>query len=445
MGLPLLGETLEFFTPSSSFDIHPFIKKRMKNCTFSFRYGPVFKTRLVGRPLVASADQELNQLVFLQEGRLFESWYPESFTKIFGQDNASELHGPMFKYLKSLFLKFLGSPNLRQVLLQDVQKEALSRLLSWSTQPSIELKTQIGSMIFDVIAKKLISYDPATEKEDLKRNFSAFIRGLISFPLNIPGTAYHRCLQGRKNVINMLKELVAERMMSSPVGGDRADYLDHVVEELRKENSMLTEGVALDLVFALLYASSETPSPALTLAVKFLAENPQALQELTDEHEEILRNRKEQESGITWEEYKSMRFTFQVINETLRLANVAPVIFRKALKDIHINGYTIPAGWGVMVCPPATHLNPEIYKDPLTFNPWRWKVRKEKAETKNFMAFGGGMRLCVGAEFSKVEMAVFLHCLVTKYRWKTVRGGSIMRTPGLQFPHGYHIQVFSKE
>jgi len=36
--------------------------------------------------------------------------------------------------------------------------------------------------------------------------------------------------------------------------------------------------------------------------------------------------------------------------------------------------------------------------------------------SKYFMAFGGGMRFCVGADFTKVQMAVFLHCLVTKYR-----------------------------
>jgi cytochrome P450 len=27
------------------------------------------------------------------------------------------------------------------------------------------------------------------------------------------------------------------------------------------------------------------------------------------------------------------------------------------------------------VCPPAVHLDPEIYEDPLAFNPWRWQVR----------------------------------------------------------------------
>jgi cytochrome P450 len=36
--------------------------------------------------------------------------------------------------------------------------------------------------------------------------------------------------------------------------------------------------------------------------------------------------------------------------------------------------------------------------------------------TKHFMAFGGGLRFCVGTDLSKVLMATFIHCLVTKYR-----------------------------
>lgn len=42
----------------------------------------------------------------------------------------------------------------------------------------------------------------------------------------------------------------------------------------------------------------------------------------------------------------------------------------------------------------------------------------QKGASKNFMAFGGGMRFCVGTDFTKVQMAVFLHCLVTKHRFK---------------------------
>jgi cytochrome P450 len=37
-------------------------------------------------------------------------------------------------------------------------------------------------------------------------------------------------------------------------------------------------------------------------------------------------------------------------------------------------GYTIPAGWVVIVVPPAIHLNSDVYTNPFTFNPWRWEV-----------------------------------------------------------------------
>ncbi|KAI6702169.1 hypothetical protein NL676_011305 [Syzygium grande] len=154
-------------------------------------------------------------------------------------------------------------------------------------------------------------------------------------------------------------------------------------------------------MFVLLFASFETTSLALTLAMKFLLDNPMVLKRLTEEHEAIIRKREDADSALTWKEYKSMTFTFQVINETVRLANIVPGIFRKALRQIQFKGYTIPAGWAVMVCPPAVHLNPAKYEDPLTFNPWRWEV----------------------------QMAVFLHCLVTRYRWQAIKGGNTVRTP----------------
>lgn len=65
-----------------------------------------------------------------------------------------------------------------------------------------------------------------------------------------------------------------------------------------------------------------------------------------------------------------------MINETVRLANIVPGIFRKALRETKFKGYTIPAGWAVMVCPPAVHLNPTKYNHPLEFNPWRWEASK---------------------------------------------------------------------
>jgi cytochrome P450 len=114
----------------------------------------------------------------------------------------------------------------------------------------------------------------------------------------------------------------------------------------------------------------------------------------------------------------------------------------------------------IIIIPPVIHLNPDVYAEPLAFNPWRWEVinfsfdlyisklfffffflnkkkRKKKnrfcidpfificgkqgkelhAGSKTFMAFGGGVRLCVGADFAKLQMAIFIHYLVTQYRY----------------------------
>ncbi|CAL1375426.1 unnamed protein product [Linum trigynum] len=436
MGLPLIGETLQFFAPNTTSEIPPFVKERMK------RYGPIFKTNLVGRPVLVSTDPDLNYFIFQQEGHLFESWYPDTFTEIFGRQNVGSLHGFMYKYLKNMVLNLFGPESLKKMI-PEIEQAASKRLKKWSQQESVEIKDATATMIFDLTAKKLISYDQDSSSENLRENFLAFIQGLISFPIDIPGTAYHKCLQGRKRAMKMLKNLLNERRMNPRK--QQSDFFDHVLEELHRDDTILTEGIALDLMFVLLFASFETTSLALTLAMKFLSDHPKVLKQLTEEHEAIVNRRQNPDSGLTWKEYKSMTFTFQFINETVRLANIVPGIFRKVKRDIQFKDYTIPAGWAVMVCPPAVHLNPTKYEDPLTFNPWRWDGQEINGATRHFMAFGGGMRFCVGTEFTKVQMATFLHCLVTKYRWNPIKGGNIVRTPGLQFPDGYHVQILERD
>jgi cytochrome P450 len=37
--------------------------------------------------------------------------------------------------------------------------------------------------------------------------------------------------------------------------------------------------------------------------------------------------------------------------------------------------------------------------------------------SKDFLVFGLGLRYCLGADFAKLQIATFLHCLVTNYRY----------------------------
>ncbi|KAM5572578.1 hypothetical protein ABKV19_012570 [Rosa sericea] len=420
MGLPLIGETIQYLASNSSFDIPPFIKTRKE------RYGPIFKSQLMGAPFIVSTDPELNMYVFQQDDKLFQSGYPDSVQKIFGKQQMGNMHVLVYKYLKRMMLTLIGPESLKRTL-PEIEQAIHTSMQQWSCQDTTEVKEAAADMIFSLTAKKLMSYDSSNSSDNLRANFNAFADGLLSFPLAIPGTAFHKCLQERRAT-----------SQKQPI-----DFFDYILEELEKEGTVLTEEICFDLMLTLLFTSFETTSTTMTLLLKFVSGHPLVLKQLTEEHERIIKQRENANSGLTWEEYKSMTFTLQVINETVRLANQVPGIFRKAIKEVQFKGYTIPEGWSVLVCFQAQHLNPEKYEDPLAFNPWRWEG-KESGASKDFMAFGGGLRSCVGAEFGKLQMAVFVHCLVTKYRWEVI-GGNMVRNPGIQFPGGFHIRIQQKD
>ncbi|OQU91336.1 hypothetical protein SORBI_3001G164100 [Sorghum bicolor] len=388
-GLPFIGETLQYFLAASSTLglLPPFFKKRLE------RYGPIFRTSLVGEDLIVSLDAELNAHILKQEERGFQIWYPPSFMRVFGADNITSKIGVLHLHMRTLVLRLFGHQTIQSVLLHDVQRSARDELRSWLDRPDVEVRTAIS--------------------------------------------------RGRKNVMKMLKQQLGERRNAAE--RETVDFFDLVIDELNKPNPMMDESTALDLLFMMLFGSHETTSMVLTVILKYLTDNRKALQELTEEHERILERRVDPDSDITWEEYKSMKFTSHVIHESLRLANIALVMFRKADQDVHTNGYTIPKGSKIMICPLASHLNMKVYENPSVFNPWRWKnIPEPVGASKDFMAFGGGLRLCAGADFSKMQMAMFLHYLVRNYRWKTVSGGIMVFYPGLQFPDGFHIQLLPK-
>nr|GMD38965.1 cytochrome P450 87A3-like [Ipomoea batatas] len=219
---------------------------------------------------------------------------------------------------------------------------------------------------------------------------------------------------GRKNAVKLIKETLNERR--SNCNKKKNDFLDYILSEVDKEETFLTEKIGVDVICMLIFAAYETTSSAITLAFKYLNQHPHVLKQL------------------------------QVINETVRLANIAPGIFRKVVQDFQIKGklrYTIPKGWMFMICPSSVHLSAEKYDDPLSFNPSRWNGQELHAASKKFMAFGGGQRLCAGADFAKLAMAIMLHYLVTKYKWKVVDEGNIVRKPGLAFLDGFKVQIYA--
>lgn len=54
-------------------------------------------------------------------------------------------------------------------------------------------------MAIEFGAKQLFSYDPTQSSEKLGDLYFAFVHGLMSIPLNIPGTAHYKCMKVKVN------------------------------------------------------------------------------------------------------------------------------------------------------------------------------------------------------------------------------------------------------
>jgi len=50
---------------------------------------------------------------------------------------------------------------------------------------------------------------------------------------------------------------------------------------------------------------------------------------------------------LNWDDTRKMKYTWQVIQEAMRLQPVVQLSYREAIKEFEYGGFTIPKGWRV--------------------------------------------------------------------------------------------------
>ncbi|CAM8950472.1 unnamed protein product [Rhodiola kirilowii] len=426
MGWPLVGETTEFMKLGPNF-----MKERRS------RYGSVFTTHFLGHPTVISMDPELNRFILLNEGKGLVPGYPESMLDILGRSNIAAVQGSEHKRIRGSVMSMINPIAIREQLLPKIDKFIRVHLAGWDGN-TIDIQEKTNLMALYISFRQIIETESSsTLFNAFKQEFDKLYTGTLSLPINIPGTNYHLGFKGRKNIIKILSHLLKERRGNSSVVYN--DLLSSMMEDSKYQ---LTDDEVIDQVITILYSGYETMSTTSMMAVKFVTDHPEVLQELRDEHLAI-RSRKGQMDSIEWDDYKAMRFTRAVIFETLRLATVVNGVLRKTTQEMELNGFVIPKGWKIYVYTRELNYDPILYPEPLKFNPWRWMDNKDM-ETHNYcFLFGGGTRLCPGKESGIISISVFLHYFVTKYRWEDVGGDEIVHFPRVEAPNGLHYKVLS--
>jgi cytochrome P450 len=109
----------------------------------------------------------------------------------------------------------------------------------------------------------------------------------------------------------------------------------------------------------------------------------------------------------------------QVLNESLRLFPTAPIIVRDILEDTAIGDVFIRARTIGFIPIYAIHRHRSYWEDPDRFDPGRFSPDSSaKPSRYQFLPFGAGPRICIGAAFAVIEATIMLATFVRAARFE---------------------------
>ncbi|GKF22965.1 taxadiene 5-alpha hydroxylase [Tanacetum coccineum] len=215
---------------------------------------------------------------------------------------------------------------------------------NWQNHGEISLYRSTKMLTFTIVLECLFGI--GIEPENMFGVFERVLEGVLSPPINFPGTKFSRAKKARVEIQKVLIGEVRrkrETMECGKVEQDLMLFSKLVAALIRGE---ITEEEVVDNIVLLVFAAHDTTSYAITMTFKMLANHPDCYSHLLKEHEEIAANKRSGEA-LTFDDVKKMEYTWQVACETMRLCPPIFGSFRKATTDIQFDGITISKEWKI--------------------------------------------------------------------------------------------------
>uniref|UniRef100_A0A453IWM1 Cytochrome P450 n=1 Tax=Aegilops tauschii subsp. strangulata TaxID=200361 RepID=A0A453IWM1_AEGTS len=203
-----------------------------------------------------------------------------------------------------------------------------------------------------IICSVVLGQESATIKKGLCTDFVTLGKAILSFPVNIPFTRFNKGMAAsakiRKAITNIAHKREESLLQEANATSDN-DFISYMLILRSQGAHSLTLEDIVDNAMGLIVGAHETTSALITFMIRYLSSEPDILDKVTREQDEIAQN-KNPEDALTWDHVAKMKYMWKVAMETLR--TIPPVFgsFRTTTKDIEYQGYHIPKGWKVSTC-----------------------------------------------------------------------------------------------
>nr|KJB20800.1 hypothetical protein B456_003G165700 [Gossypium raimondii] len=170
---------------------------------------------------------------------------------------------------------------------------------------------------------------------------------------------------------NEFLDSVIEERMKKETGEQKSDVLQMLLDLHKNQDSpsSLTMNQIKGILVNIVVAGTDTTSGSTEWAMSELMQHPEIMEKVKEELNDVI--------GVnnTVEEFHlpNLRYLNAVIKETFRLHPVLPLLVpRCSARSLTVGGYTIPKGSRVFLNTCSIHRDPNIWDNPMEFQPERF-------------------------------------------------------------------------
>jgi len=302
-----------------------------------------------------------------------------------------------------------------------VGREALER---W--RPGVRnMAVEATQATMRIISNTLFSGDPRLTSDAAMAHIAAALEGVSEARLQamlglprIPWTpSGWRAQKGQKYLRSTLEAVVRERL---PDGG-ADDFLGKLIRGLgdRFEPRQAAD-LAADNAMTFYLAGHETTANAVTWTLYLLSEQSDLQERVAAESAGAVAG------GEGPDLPDRLPLLRMVLEESLRLYPPAPRFDRQAVEADRLGDEEVKPGDIVSIWPWILHRHQALWDRPDEFDPDRFAPgRREGRHRFQYIPFGAGPRLCVGARFATAEALTILAWWLSRWSFAPVPGHEV--------------------
>jgi cytochrome P450 len=301
---------------------------------------------------------------------------------------------------------------------------AESAIKAWSAAPPGSTHAIDADMLratYHVISKTLLPGSAARIGETMRRGTTDYVKGIswstvyavLNFPVWLPRPGRRRMRFWETRLRAVVADTVHARHTSPE---DRDDLFTRLLGALDPETSQpMPEERLVDNLLTFLMAGHHTIAMTLTWTLYLLSRAPEWEARVLEEIRRVVPS-----GPVTGEHLNRLVTVQQVLKESMRLYPPLPVMTRYTAKDVELAGEHIKAGTLIGLPIYVIHRHRKLWDDPDRFDPARFASEREASYSRyQFMPFGAGPRICIGAAFALIEATVMLATLVRAARFES--------------------------